>query len=297
MHFRIFSLQPTIFDSFFSTSLIARGLAQGVFSQEVVNWRDSWGVGNYKQADDRPYGGSHGMVLQTEPIFQALLHYGTVSPLFQPSKIPTEHTRILPNNSAFEELVRTRKQAGNPIRSVTIHLTPRGFSYNQPVAEWLATEFDTINLLCGRYEGFDARVNETVDLELSVGNYVLNGGEVAALSVVESVARLLPGFLVKEQTAEHDSWSKNRLIHTENMEFVLGKKRMAQSTRVVENYLKTETITKLFENKSWLETILPHIEHPQYTRPEIWQNWKIPELLKGGNHKNIDSWRNNWWKL
>lgn len=296
MLFRIYSLQPQIFDSFFATSLIARGLDQGVFSQKIINWRDEFGVGNYKQVDDRPYGGSHGMVIQADPIIRAMEEEHVVSEFFAPSKEITTHTKVLPNNHLFYDAVEKRKEAGLPTRNATILLSPRGYPMTQQVAEWLATSVDEITLLCGRYEGFDARVNEAVDMEISLGNFVLNGGEVAAMAMVESVARLLPGFLVKEQTAEHDSFSTDRLIHRESMEYILGKKRMEQSERVTKEYLATTPRGKLFDTLWWKENILPQIEYPQYTRPETWNNWKVPEVLTNGDHKKIDDWRRNWWK-
>lgn len=294
MQFRIFSLQSTIFESFFETSLIARGFSEGVFTKDIINWREKYGVGNYKQVDDRPYGGSHGMVLQAEPIYTALTDQKAVSGLYAAPTTPTPHHRILPNNHLFYDQVEKHKSADLPTRNATILLTPRGYRYNQPTAEWLASSFDSLTLLCGRYEGFDARVQEMVDLELSVGDYVLNGGEVAAMTVVESVARLLPGFLTKEHTAEHDSFSSSRLIHRESMEYILGKNRMKQSERIQREYLKKPPIEKLFDPKQWKEEILPHIEYPQYTRPEIWNNWQVPAVLLSGDHKKIDQWRKGW---
>lgn len=295
MNFKIFTLLPQLFDSFFETSLIARGLAGGVYTKELINWREQYGVGNYKQADDKPYGGSHGMVLQADPIFKALTDHNVVSDLYyQPTDIQS-HTKLLPNNSQFEEIVNNHKTSGLPTRNVTIMLTPRGFNYTQAAAEWISESFDQVTILCGRYEGFDARINDCVDLELSLGNYVLNGGEVGAMVLVESIARLLPGFLVKEQTAEHDSFSSSRAIHRESIEYIVGKNRLKQSKRIEKEFLTKPTPTKLFNNQLWKETILPYIEYPQYTRPEIWKNSKVPSVLLGGNHRDIDQWRKNWW--
>ena len=295
MNFKIFSLQPQIFDSFFETSLIARGLSEGVFSKEIINWRDTYGVGNYKQVDDRPYGGSHGMVLQADPIYKALKDHNALSELYHAPSEQQIHSRIYPNNSAFENLVNQRKTSGLPTPNATIMLTPRGFPYTQQTAEWLAESVDQITILCGRYEGFDARVNECVDMEISLGNYVLNGGEVGAMALVESVARLLPGFLVKEHTAEHDSFSSKRTIHKESMEYIVGKHRLSQSDRLKREFLQELPKQQLFSNQWWSEHILPHIEYPQYTRPEMWNNWQVPEVLKTGDHKKIDEWRKRWY--
>jgi tRNA (guanine37-N1)-methyltransferase len=296
VNFQILSLQPQIFDSFFETSLIARGLAQEVYTKNIINWRDKYGVGNYKQVDDRPYGGSHGMVLQAEPVYNALQDNGALSELFQPAQKQEVHNRIHPNNSAFETLVNQRKDSGLPTRNATIMLTPRGFPYTQQTAEWLAESFDQITILCGRYEGFDARVNECVDMEISLGNYILNGGEVGAMVVVESVARLLPGFLTKEHTAEHDSFSSKRTIHRESMEYIVGKHRLDQSPRLKREFLQEPASAKLYSNHWWSQNILPYIEYPQYTRPEVWHNMQVPAVLLGGNHKDIDEWRKTWHK-
>jgi tRNA (guanine37-N1)-methyltransferase len=296
MKFKIFTLLPQLFNSFFETSLIARGLSTGVYTKELINWRENYGVGSYKQVDDKPYGGSHGMVIQVDPVYKALVDHKSVSELYSEPKQIQTHTKVLPNNSQFEQLVNDRKVSGQQPRNVTVMLTPRGFPHTQATAEWIAESFDQVTILCGRYEGFDARVNDCVDLELSLGNYVLNGGEVGAMVLVESIARLLPGFLVKEQTAEHDSFSSSRTIHRESMEFIVGKNRLKQSDRLQREFLAKPKTTKLFDNQVWRDTILPHIEYPQYSRPEIWNSSQAPAVLLGGNHKDIDEWRKNWWK-
>jgi tRNA (guanine37-N1)-methyltransferase len=274
MLFRIFTLHPDIFSSFWNNSLIARGVAKDIISYEMINWRDEFGVGGYKQIDDKPFGGGSGMVLQVEPIYGALQKYSSLSLLENNTKT------IFPRNSDFEDLINN----GNITKSVTIHLTPRGFRYNQRIAEWLAANFTTINIICGRYEGFDDRINSFVDLELSIGDYVLNGGETAAMVITESIARLVPEFITKDTSVLHDSFSSSLNIYPEVEDY--GKRNVPKS--------KQQKNTKLFDNQNWRENILPHIEHPQYTRPEVWQGKIVPEVLLSGNHDKIASYRLKW---
>jgi len=319
MKFNIFTLYPQLFESFFSTSLIARGLNQNILSTEFINWREKYGAGNHKQLDDRAFGGGSGMVLQPDPILQALADKQSISRFFSPPDYPTEHKKILPNNIRFYKawlresglLSQLAAQTGlhkqkrstkdNHPKRVTISLTPRGFPFTQHVAEWLAT-FDEISLLCGRFEGFDVRVDEAVDVELSLGNFVLNGGEVAAMAVIESVSRLLPGFVEKSDSIAHDSFSSSLNIYQEQAEFskITQPKQIQKHKKDVEVFTSIEQLEQhlvddIFPLDNWLTHILPQIEHPQYTRPEVWKNWAIPAVLKSGDHKRIQTWRVNWY--
>lgn len=296
MNFDILTLQPTIFDSFLDTSLIARAISKQVISVNRVDWRSQYGVGNHHQADDTPYGGGHGMVLQAEPVFEALTNLNAISPLHQEPTVITTHATLLPNNSLFERYAKATLSQDLPIRNITIHLTPRGFPLTQPIVEWLATSTSNITIVCGRYEGFDARVNQMVDLEISLGDYILNGGEVGAMVLIESISRLLPGFLEKTNTAKHDSFSTHLNIYDESREQIIGKHRIAQSGRVVKEFYATQlaTNTKLFDDHWWEDNQLPRLEHPHYTKPAIWHNWKVPDVLLNGDHKKIDLWRKNW---
>lgn len=278
--YNIFSLHPDIFESFFANSLIARGVAQGIIGYQLIDWRE-YGIGNYKQVDDRPYGGGSGMVLQPEPIYRSLLEHNSVSPLFEPPKEAQNHNSILPHNSRFEEFCVNNQDH----KKVTISLTPRGFPLTQSICQWL-TRFETISIMCGRYEGFDARVSEAVDLELSIGSFVLNGGEVAAMSLIEAVSRLIPQFVTKEGSVMHDSFSVSlnsykeyeEYLHTASPQINTHKEKLC-----------------LFDNKEWSKHILPYIEHPQYTRPQNWMNFEVPSVLLDGNHSLIDQWRKKWY--
>jgi tRNA (guanine37-N1)-methyltransferase len=171
-------------------------------------------------------------------------------------------------------------------------LTPRGFPMNQRISEWLSSNFEELNILCGRYEGFDARVAEAVDLEISLGNFVTNGGEVPAMALVESVSRLLPDFITKNTSVMHDSYSSGLNKYSEQREFIVGKKNL--DTGVDLDWVKKPN-TKLFNNNWWLENVLPFIEHPQYTRPVVWQDMAVPPVIMSGDHKKIQQWRSKWY--
>ena len=133
-------------------------------------------------------------------------------------------------------------------KSKTILLTPQGQVYKQKMAQELTKETNLI-LICGHYEGFDERIREYVDIEISVGDYVLTGGEIPAMVIVDSVARLLPGVLGDDKSSIDESHSPS----TSSGQALL--------------------------------------EYPQYTRPDEYDGKKVPEILLGGNHKEIDAWR------
>jgi tRNA (guanine37-N1)-methyltransferase len=325
MLFKIFTLHPDIFDSFTKNALIARGVAKDIVKFEFVNWREKYGIGNYKQVDDSPFGGGSGMVLMAEPVIKAMddsscfeisgnsslsRHPELVSGSPKTEDvvetkydITKEHTSYLPNNAKFYESIKSGK---NKTKKVNIMMTPRGFPMNQKVVEWLAQDFEEINILCGRYEGFDARVNDFVDLELSIGNFVLNGGEVGAMCLVEAVARLVPDFISKNNSVLHDSFSSGlneyKEFQFENAKTQYQKKLVAATTvSPFSNPYKSnespynKSSLNLFDNNWWKSNILPYIEHPQYTRPEIWRNISVPSILKTGDHAKIQKWRTKWY--
>jgi tRNA (guanine37-N1)-methyltransferase len=331
MLFKIFTLHPDIFESFTKNALIARGVAKDIIKFEFVNWREKYGIGNYKQVDDSPFGGGSGMVLMSEPIIKAMDDSGCFddsensnldrhpelvsgSPTSKNSlgtnlKETIEHTSLLPNNSKFYQEIKSGK---TKTKKVNIMMTPRGFPMNQKIVEWLAEGFEEVNILCGRYEGFDARVNDFVDLELSVGNFVLNGGEVGAMCLVESVARLVPDFITKNNSVLHDSFSSGlneyKEFQFENSKGQYKKNIVAATTLSPFSKVATtpslslelgnnnfQNTINLFDNNWWKSNILPYIEHPQYTRPEIWRGISVPAILKTGDHAKIQKWRTKWY--
>jgi len=205
MQFDIVTIFPNIFDSYFKESLIKKALDKKLLKIKIHNLRD-YSSDKRKSVDDRPYGGGLGMVLMVEPIFRALK--------------------------------KTKKK-----KSRVILFTPRGKTFNQRKANQLK-KYDQIILICGRYEGIDERVKKLVDEEISIGEYDLMGGELPAMIVIETMARLIPN--------------------------VIGKKELLK-----------ERITKTGG----------FIEYPQYTRPETFNKWKVPQVLLSGDHKKIGEWR------
>lgn len=173
----IITIFPEIFSSYLGESLISRGQQKKLLKINVHNLR-TWTKDRHKTVDDRPYGGGLGMVLKVEPIYKAI-----------------KALKSLPRRQAgkSQNLLPTGRQA----KSKTILFTPRGKQFNQKIAYQLSRS-DQIILICGRYEGVDERAaKHLADLELSIGPYDLMGGELPALVVIETVARLIPGVLGK----------------------------------------------------------------------------------------------------
>src|SRR3989344_6568567 len=158
--FEIITIFPQIFDSYFNESIITRALKKKLIKINVHDLR-KWAKGRHKTVDDRPYGGGPGMILMVEPIAKAL-------------------AKLKAKSSKLETRV--------------IMLTPAGKTFDQKAASRLA-KYDRLIFLCGRYEGFDARIEKLVDEKISIGNYVLSGGELPAMIVTEAVARYVPGGL------------------------------------------------------------------------------------------------------
>ena len=164
MKISIVTLFPQVFTPLLNTSILDKAQKQGKLKVNLVDLR-KFGMGKYRQVDDRVYGGGVGMVLRIEPIAAAI-----------------KKSKIL------------------NLKSKIILLTPQGKTFNQKTALRLAKEKHIV-LICGKYEGVDERVRELVDEEISIGDYVLSGGEIPAMVVIDSVARLLPGVLDKKATA------------------------------------------------------------------------------------------------
>ena len=177
MRFDIATLFPALFDSFLNESLIAKALEKRAFEVRIIDIRD-FTRDRHRTADDRPFGGGPGMVLKPEPVTAAV-------------------------RSAMSDYPARRRRV--------ILLTPSGTPLNQAKVEALA-ELDHIILVCGRYEGVDDRVNRAViDEEVSIGDYVLSGGEVPAMVLLEAVTRLLPDVLGKEESVKEETFQNGLL--------------------------------------------------------------------------------------
>jgi len=208
MQFYIMTLFPEMVMQGLSTSIIGRAVNKGLLSIEAVNIRD-YAFNKHNSVDDYPYGGGAGMLMQAEPVYQCY--------------------------RALEEKMNKKPRV--------VYLSPQGKTFNQTMAEEFAQEEELV-FLCGHYEGIDERVLEEIVTDyVSIGDYVLTGGELPAMIMVDAISRLVPGVLHNDVSAEFESFQDNLL------------------------------------------------EYPQYSRPEMWHEKKVPEVLMSGHHANIEKWR------
>lgn len=211
MRIDVLTLFPEMFESPLRHSILKRAQQAGIVDIVLTNIRD-FATDKYKKVDDKPYGGGPGMVMMAGPIFDC-----------------------------FEYVRKLSPQKGH-----VILLTPQGQKFNQAKAAELSKE-NRLILIAGRYEGFDERIRIGLGAEqISVGDYVLNGGELAAMVIIDAVVRLLPGALGDEDSPKDDSFS---------------------------------------------ESTGGGLEYPQYTRPEVFRDMKVPDILLSGDHNKIAEWR------
>jgi len=208
MRIDVLTLFPQMFESPLSHSILKRAQEMGLVEIALTDIRD-FATDSYRKVDDKPYGGGPGMVMMPDPVFDCF-----------------EHVRKL-----------------SPNKGRVILLTPQGQKFDQKKAAELSTESRLV-LIAGKYEGFDERIRIGLGAEqISIGDYVLNGGELAAMVIIDAVVRLLPGALGDEDSPKDDSFSDGLL------------------------------------------------EYPQYTRPEVFRDMKVPDILLSGDHAKIAQWR------
>ena len=208
MNYYVLTLFPDMVLEGLNTSIIGRAKEKGVLSIEAVNIRD-FTENKHKRVDDYPYGGGAGMVMQAQPVYDAYRH--------------------------VEEKIGRKPRV--------IYMTPQGKTFHQSMAEEFAKEEELV-FLCGHYEGIDERVLEEIVTDyVSIGDYVLTGGELPAMVMIDAISRLLKDVLHNDVSAEFESFHDNLL------------------------------------------------EYPQYSRPEIWKDKRVPEVLLSGHHANIEKWR------
>lgn len=171
MKIQVISLFPEMFDGVFNASMLWKAQKDGLATMQVVDLRQ-FGLGTRKTVDDTPYGGGDGMLLKPEPLFKAV----------EFCKLNSPNAKVL-------------------------LMTPRGYDFAQKDAQRLEQAKEDLIIICGRYEGYDERITTIVDEQVSIGNYVLTGGEIPAMVVVDSVVRLIPGVLGGEKSAEIESFS------------------------------------------------------------------------------------------
>lgn len=227
MNFYIMTLFPEMVMDGLNTSIIGRAVNKGLLSIEALNIRD-YAFNKHHSVDDYPYGGGAGMLMQAEPVYQC---YDALARQIRERKAGEERSGKQPDMACGKK--RTR----------VIYLSPQGKTFNQSMAEEFAQEEDLV-FLCGHYEGIDERVLEEIVTDyVSIGDYVLTGGELPAMIMIDAISRLVPGVLHNDVSAEFESFQDNLL------------------------------------------------EYPQYSRPEVWHDKKVPEILMSGHHANIEKWR------
>lgn len=221
MRIDIITLFPEFFESIKEHSMIGRAIKNKKVEIVTHNLRD-YATDNYKTVDDKPYGGGVGMVLKFDVLLRAL-----------------------------EDIKLKSSEQEKPM---IILLTPQGEVYKQARAKQLSKENNLI-LICGHYEGFDERIREYVDLEISIGDYVLTGGEIAAEVIIDSVARLLPGVLGKDESAEEESHSEGLLEYPQytRPEEYEGKKvpeiLLSGNHPEIEKWRKEQALMKTIERR------------------------------------------------
>jgi len=203
MKIDILTLFPEMIEGFLNESIIKRSVDKKIVEINLINFRKYSKLSN-NQVDDTPYGGGGGMVLRCEPIFDAI------------KDLKTTKTKV-------------------------VMMTPDGNTYKQKSAR-LFSNLEHIIILCGHYEGFDERIKSVVDYEISIGDYILTGGELGAAVLVDSIVRLIPG-AINETSLKSESFEDNLL------------------------------------------------DYPTYTKPIIYDDMEVPEVLLSGNHKKIAEWR------
>ena len=204
-NFDVITLFPKAFELIHNSGVITRALDKNLIDVNLYDLRE-YGLGPYRQVDDKPYGGGSGMVLRPEPIYKA--------------------------HDSINKLQKNK----------TLLMTPQGkVLKQQDLIRW--SSLDQLIIICGQYEGFDERVRYLADEEISIGDYVLSGGEIPAISIINGLTRLLPGTL----------GDPGSLIDESHNSFLL--------------------------------------EYPHYTRPQVYRDMEVPNILISGNHKKIKLWR------
>lgn len=207
MNFHILTLFPEMVLNGLNTSIIGRAVNAGLLSIEAVNIRD-YAFNKHQSVDDYPYGGGAGMLMQAEPVYLA---YKAVAEKIAMRAAEKNAMRAAEIRQEAAEEAGADTASGAPARLRTVYLSPQGAVFDQKMAEELAQEEDLI-LLCGHYEGIDERVLEEIVTDyVSIGDYVLTGGELPAMVMVDAVSRMVPGVLHNDVSAEFESFQDNLL--------------------------------------------------------------------------------------
>jgi tRNA (guanine37-N1)-methyltransferase len=258
MRFDIITIFPGLFEGFFEHGIVRRARAEGLVTVDVLDLR-SFTHDRHRTVDDRPFGGGEGMVLKPEPLAEALEALG----------IRTQAGRAIeagPSGAAQDDRFEGGARHDQSISAAdtrVILLSAQGRTFTQAVARELA-RVERVVLICGRYEGVDERINELYcDMELSIGDYVLSGGELAAAVVMDATMRLVPGVLGNEASGEFESFGVADAAITADQE---GVPRSQHGSGGL-------------------------LDYPHYTRPAVFCGLRAPEVLLNGDHQQIRRWR------
>jgi tRNA (guanine37-N1)-methyltransferase len=248
MKIDILTLFPKMFTGPFAESIINRAVDKKLVEINIHDLR-KWGKDARKTVDDRPYGGGVGMILRVDVVEQALSDINSKSEIRNPKWFGAAHHPEL----AEGQYQNSKRITSRGSRVTTVLLDAGGKKYSQKTAIKFS-KLDHLILICGHYEGVDHRVAEhLVDEVISIGDYVLTGGEIPAMVLVDSIVRLIPNVLEKPEAVKNESFS--------------------------------------YSNNLTIQQFNNLLEFPQYTRPEEYNGWKVPKLLLSGNHKEIEKWR------
>ena len=239
----ILTVFPEMFENVLNTSILGRAREQGLITIEVTDIRPFSDM-KHKNTDDYPFGGGAGMLMMAQPIADAIRAVCKKRNVVCTDNMFKKQGEVYNLETDVSLSNQTDEKADFGTNVKRIYLSPRGVPFSQRLAEELANE-DHLLLLCGHYEGVDQRVlDKYIDLEVSIGDYVLTGGELGAMVMTDCIARLLPGVLGCEESSRDESFSQEGLL-----------------------------------------------EYPQYTRPRVFEEMEVPEVLLNGDHAKIAAWR------
>ncbi len=240
-HFKIFTLFPQFFFEAFSSSIIGKALKKNLWSYKAINLRD-YAFDKHKTVDDVPFGGGGGMLIKPNIIEEAFLQNGIYHQNYNLNQ-PNFSSNLGNNSSDLQQNLLPK----------IIYPSPRGKQFCQEKAIELANyvKNTSLNIICGRYEGIDQRIIDHYQIEeISIGDYILTNGEIAAVVIIDAILRYVENVLGNQQSLEEESFGNGS--------------------------------NSLFANL---------LEYPHYTRPAIWNNIAVPQILLSGNHQKIKEWR------
>jgi tRNA (guanine37-N1)-methyltransferase len=247
------SIFPEAFDSYMSASILGRARKQKLIEFKAHDLR-MWTHDAHKTVDDKPFGGGPGMVMKPQPFLEALVAL-----------------KVCKKDGARRKEARSEKrEARTGTRVIMTAANGKMFTHSDAVR---LSKCERVVFLCGRYEGIDQRVIDRLcDESFCIGPYVLTGGELPAMVMMDAISRHIPGVLGKEASLDEESWSDGGEE---------GAGRRAQGAEDASSYAPHTT----YHAPSGTG------EYPQYTRPEVWLDMSVPEVLLSGNHKKIKEWR------